>query len=1835
MLKENYMNQTHSKFSPRWPIAIFLFIVMGALQLNAQSANNDAGLNSVQSPSATICAGTQSVTVNLQNFGFDTLKTDSIYWWVNGVEQTAILWTGSLATGSSETVTLGNFNFATGPDTVFALSSSPNGVLDSVASNDTVSLVVTVNPLPPALAATSSPICNGDSVQVYTTVTSGNTYSWASNPVGFVSTSPYPYVQPSSTTTYYLTETITATGCHKTDSTVLVINPAPLATIIADQAICSGASVSIGATAVSGDTYSWTSNPAGFSDTTSNPNVSPTATTTYYLTESITATGCSASDSVVITVNPLPAASNAGNKAICSGSLTLIGATAVTGNTYTWSSNPAGFSDNGSNPSVSPTATTTYYLTESVTATGCSQSDTLVITVNPLPSAANGGSQSICNGSSASIGATAVSGDTYSWASNPAGFSDTTSNPSVSPATTTTYYLTESITTTGCWASDSVVITVNPLPSAANGGNQSICIGSSASIGATEVSGDTYSWTSNPHGFSDTTSNPSVNPTTTTTYYLTESITATGCSQSDSVVLTVNPLPSASVGSGQLICSGSSASIGATAVSGDTYSWTSNPSGYSNTTSNPSVSPATTTTYYLNESITATGCSASDSVIITTNPLPAAANNGNQSICSGSSVSIGAVAVTGDSYSWTSNPSGFSDTTSNPSVNPTTTTTYYLTESITATGCSQSDSVVITVNPLPSANAGSGQSICNGASASIGAAAVTGDTYSWTSNPSGFSDTTSNPSVSPTATTTYYLTESITATGCSKSDSVVVSANPLPSAANSGNQSVCIGSFISIGDTAVSGDTYSWSSNPPGFSDTTSNPSVNPTTTTTYYLTESITATGCSNSDSVVITVNPLPSAAVGGSQAICNGSSASIGATTVSGDSYSWKSSPTGFSDTTSSPSVSPTATTTYYLTESITATGCSKSDSVIVIVNPSPSASTGGNLGICSGSSVTIGAAHITGDNYSWTSNPAGFSDTSSNPNVSPIATTTYYLTETIAATACSKSDSVIITVKTAPNAKTGGNQAICNGASISIGDTAVIGNTYTWTSNPSGFSDTSASVLVSPSITTTYYLTETVAGGGCSKSDSAIITVNPLPKATTGGNQFVCFGSFVLIGDTNSVVGNTYVWASNPSGFSDTTSSAMVSPTVTTTYYLTESITATGCSKSDSAILTVSTAVVNAGSSQTICSGSPASIGDTAVIGNAYTWTSNPAGFSDTSAMPTVYPVVTTTYYLTESLTASGCSKSDSVVITVNPAPAAYTVSNMPICFGGSVLLGKASVTGDSYIWTSSPIGFSDTSADPNVNPGVTTTYYLTESITATGCSKSDSVVITVNPVPNDTFSQKVNLANVTFTPADSTLAFYSWSFGDGTTDSSEAPTHIYASSGTFEVHLTVTSHNGCVASDSQSVVISLSKSITASFMVNDTNCIQSVTSFNDSTVSNSCGTINTWLWTFGDGNTSTSKSPTHTYTATGSYTVKLVVSSSGGCSDSISKTIYVDSSCVWAGDVSHNSVVDTNDVLDFGIAYNETGPKRLGASTNWNGQYCDNWTKSFASGVNHKNADCNGDGVVDSNDMKAIILNYGDTHLKTGANKTGNPANPPLFLTFANLSYSPGDTVKATIMLGPGTNSLTNVYGLEAAISFDAGFVDTNSVKINFNNSWFGTQGTNMLSFVHSEYSGNSLLFAITRIDHNNVSGNGGIGSFSFVIPSNASSKQTVHCEFVSSKVIAFDESIIPTYLPDDTFGVQISTGIQNTDNVSANLKVSPNPFTSNLNISYSLAKTQNMELTVTDITGKQIATLVSGSQSLGQHIYTLDAAKYNMQAGVYFLKMVVNGSATNLKFIKVN
>jgi len=626
--------------------------------------------------------------------------------------------------------------------------------------------------------------------------------------------------------------TLTATdgnGCLKTLS---ITAPNCSCNVIAapvsggNKKYCSGSSIpAITAIASTGETVDWyAAQTGGVALASGVTGYTPPSPGTYYAEARNTTTNCKSSTrtAITVTVNPPPAAVAGVSGSICLNSSTSLGAAAVAGSTYNWSSVPVGFTSSVANPSVTPSVTTTYKLVETITSTGCSNTHSVVVTVNPLPAAVAGSGRSICMNSSTTLGAQSISGRTYSWSSVPAGFSSAISNPTVSPSVTSTYALTETINATGCKNAHNVVVTVNPLPTivvtmpavcAVNLLTYHVVVtvssGTVTSSSGTVVNNNDNVWTISevPTG-----TNITLTVTDANSCLKTLSITSPDCS-CNAVAVPVS-------GGNKKYCSGNQIpAISASVPAGETVDWYAAPTGGVALASGViDYTPLSAGTYYAEARNTTTNCKSSTrtAVKLTMNPLPVAFTGAGRVICPGMGTILGAAADTGRIYRWSSVPAGFASTIANPTVNPLVTTTYTLAETFTYTGCTNSHSVLVTVNPVPAAIAGANRAICLNSNAILGAAPVAGSTYSWSSAPAGFTSSLANPTVTPAVTTTYTVTETITATGCTNTHNVLVTVNPLPVPTILGPATACAGAAGITYSTEASMTGYVWTVSPGG-----------------------------------------------------------------------------------------------------------------------------------------------------------------------------------------------------------------------------------------------------------------------------------------------------------------------------------------------------------------------------------------------------------------------------------------------------------------------------------------------------------------------------------------------------------------------------------------------------------------------------------------------------------------------------------------------------------------------------------------------------------------------------------------------------------------------------------------------------------------------------------------------------------------------------------------------------------------------------------------------------------------------------------------------------------
>ncbi len=338
--------------------------------------------------------------------------------------------------------------------------------------------------------------------------------------------------------------------------------------------------------------------------------------------------------------------------------------------------------------------------------------------------------------------------------------------------------------------------------------------------------------------------------------------------------------------------------------------------------------------------------------------------------------------------------------------------------------CSQTNMIALTnctcqLTTPTFVNAGANTTICNGDNLTLGSTSITGHTYSWSPTTGLSSGTISNPVATPSISTTYTLTEIDTLSNCANIDPVSVTIGS-SFTTNAGNDAtVCGSGSVNLGGPPFPGRTYSWSPTTGLSSSTSSAPTATVTTTTTYTLTETQTSNACQNTDVVTITYGANFTANAGADVTICSGASATIGAPSTAGFTYSWSPSTGLSSSTLSNPVATPSTTTTYTLTKTQSSTSCTKTDVVIVTAQPAFTANAGADVSLCGGSSTTLGTSSASGITYSWNPTTGLSSGSISNPVATPSVTTNYTLTATQTSTSCIKTDVVAVTVAPAGTA------------------------------------------------------------------------------------------------------------------------------------------------------------------------------------------------------------------------------------------------------------------------------------------------------------------------------------------------------------------------------------------------------------------------------------------------------------------------------------------------------------------------------------------------------------------------------------------------------------------------------------------------------------------------------------------------------------------------------------------------------------------------------------------------------------------------------------------------
>ncbi|MFH1320918.1 MAG: PKD domain-containing protein [Bacteroidota bacterium] len=1263
-------------------------------------------------------------------------------------------------------------------------------------------------------------------------------------------------------------------GSHTMDPCTVDCSPF-IADAGVDDTLCAGDTITLNASASGGTgsySYAWYTDTTLSDTSIANPFATPLISTNYIVIATDLSTSCSDTDTVTVVVIPAPVADAGSDGPVCANNAAVFLNGSVSGGSTTgqWSTTGTGIfspDDITLNATYTPNAADTaagsvvLILTSTNNGVCAADVDTMIITITPSPVVDAGPDQTVCADNTIIYLNGSVSGGAAAglWTTIGSGIfipNDSSLNTAyiLSPPDSIAGEVTLILTSTNngnCLAvSDSIIITITPLPVAniTALGATNFCFGDNTELQSD--SANTYLWLLNGISTGQTTQNIFTSAAGDYQVIVTGTSGCTDTSAIETVV--VNPLPvidislmtidSSSCGSNDGVITGITVSSGTPPF---TYQWVNSiltvVGGDSANLVNVSSDSYTLTVTDSN------GCSAVSGpyTINDAGAPPAPTASSPSPYCSGDPIADLTAAGTGGTLYWFSDITLIDtlDSGSSFTSGATATDTFYVAEIGTCLGLATQ--VIITVNPIPTANitALDTTTFCIGDSAELQSDLAT--TYEWLLNSASTGLTSQGIFASIGGDYQVVATNSLGCSDTSIIETVTVLGPIIDISSMVIDSSSCgnyDGSITGITFTGTAPFTYLWDdgASPLGTSldltgvmaglynltVTDSSGCINVSGPYFIYdigtpiidiISMIIDSSNCGNSDGSItgITVSdgtpPYTYEWVNSSLAVVGGDSVNL--VNVPADSYTLTVADAGGCSSASGPHI-------IYDVEAPQI-----NDSAAVIDSSRCDSATGAITGI----TVSGGIPPLT---YIWLNSISDTVDVSL--GIIDVPCDSYTLT-VIGADGCVSSQVFIVPCFPDPPAPTAPSPPpYCQGDVIADLTVTGTGGTLTW------YSDAALTVSVftgSPfasgaTTDTSIWVTET--RNGCEGTATQVdITVTPAPVVDAGSDQAVCTNNAdVLLNGSVSGGTTTGQWITMGTGvFSpdDISLSAIYTPGAadiaagSVLIILTSTNNGVCNVVTDTLVITITPApVVDAGSDQTVCANNANVSLSGSVSGGTATgqWITMGTGvFSpDDISLSAIYTpsaadIAAGSVVIILTSTNNGVCNAvtDTIVITITSAPTADAGSDQIICAGDDVTLSGSITVATGGTWTTSGTGTFD---DPNIlnaiyTPGVAdiTAGVVTLSLTSTGngnclpAGGSIIVIISPNPVAAFTSSPQSGVAplNVDFTDASTvssgTICSWSWDFGDGSIDTAQNPTHVYTNIGTYTVCLTVTTCTGC--------------------------------------------------------------------------------------------------------------------------------------------------------------------------------------------------------------------------------------------------------------------------------------------------------------------------------------------------------------------------------------------------------------------------------------------------------
>ena len=340
----------------------------------------------------------------------------------------------------------------------------------------------------------------------------------------------------------------------------------------------------------------------------------------------------------------------------------------------------------------------------------------------------------------------------------------------------------------------------------------------------------------------------------------------------------------------------------------------------------------------------------------------------------------------------------------------------------------------------------------------------------------------------------------------------------------------------------------------------------------------------------------------------------------------------------------------------------------------------------------------------------------------------------------------------------------------------------------------------------------------------------------------------------------------------------------------------------------------------------------------------------------------------------------------------------------------------------------------------------------------------------------------------------------------------------------------------------------------------------------------------------------------------------------------------------GDVNNNGIVNGADALYWATVNGNTGAARNSPDSNFVPQIIDDlWPDTFANGISHAYADCDGNGIIDDLDLNDFIIKflYEEHMFSAGTNDPyslgTDGVDPKILLEPSVNSVEEGGNVDIAVSLNSVDGSdIEGIYGVTFIMEFAPRFVDRKFVYNPPSIKWIGDDD-DISATIFSKIDEGIAEMTIVRKDRSSISGSGNIGSFNIIIEDivvGLVDRDTLEVEIIN--IILIDEEFQTKPLAPSTAKIEVTASSTSTTNPLTNkFQVYPNPFEREFIIERSNDIDIN-ELTLINPLGKTIP--ISFDNATDKKI------KIRLQEetapGIYFLQIKTDKGVA-LKTVKID